>query len=231
MKHQGVESIEFKRGGATTEQVEAIFQELKYNTSLHELKIPRTKPPVDMSILSALLTVNNTLQALTLMSYDRDDHVMEQLSSGLRANISVTKLKLDFCITDTGVQHLATILAVNATLQELDLSCVTTDNVVSHLSLSLQHNSSVTDLDLSYNSYITNMGAVALGEMLRVNKSLRKLNLCRTSVGEEGATALMEGLQHNQVLNELWLPQRLEEYCKKHTLYGSVKSTIKFGFC
>ena len=67
--------------------------------------------------------------------------------------------------------------------------------------------------------------AVALGEMLRVNKSLRELNLCGTSVGEEGATALMEGLQHNQVLNELWIPRGLKEYCINHKLYDSVKRT------
>ena len=286
MEHQGVEGILLKSSGDTTEQVEAIFQGLRNNTSLHELHVPYTRSPVNMSILSASLTVNNTLQDLTLKD-DLDDHAMEllsaglrvnrsvtrltlcitdtgaqhlgrmlvanrttrihelnlssaynnrisdhgmkQLSSGLRANRSVTKLKLYFRITDTGAQHLAAMLAVNATLQELDLSHgSTTNNVVSHLSRALQHNSSVTDLDLSYNLSITNTGAVALGEMLRVNKSLRELNLHSTLVGEEGVTALMEGLQHNQVLNKLALSWELEEYCKKHTLYGSVKSSVLF---
>ena len=287
MEHQEVESIEFMSSDATTEQVEAIFHGLRYNTSLHELDIPSTRPPVDMSILSASLTVNNTLRDLTL-SCDLDDHAMEQLSVGLRANRSVTKLKLRVCITDTGVHHLATMLAANRTIRELRLSsdhkkfisdhaieqlsaglranksvtililnCHITDagvqhlatmlavnntlrnvhlsstsisdNGVCHLSRALQNNSSVTHLFLINNKFITNTGAVALGEMLRVNKSLRVINLRNTSVGEEGATALMEGLQHNQVLNELWLPQGLKEYCKKHTLYGSVKST-KFEF-
>ena len=293
MEHQGVERIELIHGDATTEQVEAIFQGLRHNTTLHELDVPGTQPPVDMSILSASLTVNNTLQDLTL-SCDLDDYAMEQLSAGLRANGSVTKLTLcNLChitdtgaqylatmlaanrtieelrlssshlfissasitdhameqlsaglranksvtrltlqcrITDIGVQHLATMLAVNATLQELDLSHTSiTDHGVSHLSRALQHNSSVTHLNLSYNWSITNTGAVALGEMLRVNKSLRDLDLHDTSVRKEGATALMEGLQHNQVLNKLRIPHGLEEYCKKHTLYGSVKST-KFEF-
>ena len=230
MEHQGVESIGFYMGNATTEQVEAIFQGLSYNTSLHELDLPRTRSPVDMSILSASLTVNNTLRDLTL-SCDLDDHAMEHLSAGMRANRSVTRLKLHCRITDTGVQHLAAMLAVNATLQIIYLSYATsiTDNGVSHLSRALQHNSSVTELNLSYNESITNTGAVALGEMLRVNKSLRELNLCGTSVGEEGATALMEGLQHNQVLNKLWLPRGLKEYCKNHKLYGSVKRKIMFG--
>ena len=282
MEHQGMESIEFYMGNPTTEQVEAILQGLRYNTSLHELHVLSTRPPVDLSILSASLSVNNTLRDLTL-DYDLDDYMMEQLSAGLRANESVTrltlqcritdtgaqhlatmlaanraihelnlssiysgrisdngmeqlsaglranrsvtKLKLHCCITDTGAHHFATMLAVNTTLQKLDLSKIS-DNVVSHLSRALQHNSSVTHLNLSYNESITNTGAVALGEMLRVNKSLRELNLCRTSVGEEGATALMEGLQHNQVLNELELPQKLEKYCQKCC---SVKSA-KFVF-
>ena len=281
MERQGVESIEFMSGDATTEQVEAVFQGLRYNTSLHELHVPCTKSPVDISILTALLTVNHTLRDLTLR-YDLDDHEMEQLSAGLRANRSVTRLTLHFTdtgvqhlvtmlaanrtihelnlssafndrisdhgieqlsaglranrlvtkltlqcdITDTGAQHLATMLAVNVTLQKLDLSIASiTDNGVSHLSRALQHNSSVTHLDLSYNESITNTGTVALGEMLKVNKSLRELNLYGTSVGEEGATALMEGLQHNQVLNELWLPWGLKEYCLNHKLYDSVKRT------
>ena len=324
MEQQVVEDIAFQYD-VTTEQLETIFQGLRSNTTLRRLNIPRTRSPVDMSILSASLTVNNTLQDLTL-SCDLDDHAMEQLSVGLRANRSVTKLTLQCCITDTGAQHLATMLAANttiqelnlssaysdhigyhrmkqlstlqyssrarhfatmwaarqsssyndrttssdhaieklsaglranrsvtkltlqcgitdtgaqhlatmlavkATLQELDLSCgAITDNGVSHLSQVLQHNSSVTHLELSYNSSISDTGAVALGEMLRVNKSLKELGLCGTSVGKKGATGLMEGLQHNQVLNELRLPQGLEEYCKKHTLYGSVKSA-KFEF-
>ena len=93
MEHQGVEKINFRMSDATTEQVEAIFQGLRYSTTLHELDVPRTQPPVDMSMLSASLTVNNTLQDLTL-SCDLDDHAMEQLSAGLRANGSVTTLTL-----------------------------------------------------------------------------------------------------------------------------------------
>ena len=229
MEHQGVERIKFEWGDPTTEQLEAIFQGLRHNTTLHELNIPRTRPPVDMSILSASLTVNNTLQYLFLRC-DLDDHAMKQLSAGLRANRSVTKLTLRCRITDTGVQHLATMLAVNATLQVLDLYHGSiTDKGVGHLSRALQHNSSVTHLNLPYIKSITNMGAVTLGEMLRVNKSLRDLYLHGTSVGKERATALMEGLQHNQVLNKLTLPQGLKEYCIKHKLYDSVKNT-KFEF-
>ena len=307
LEQQVVEDIAFQYD-VTTEQLESIFQGLRSNTTLCRLNIPHTRPPVDMSILSASLTVNNSLQDLTL-SCDLDDHAMEQLSVGLRANRSVTRLTLhQGCITDTGTQHLATMLASNRTIQELTLSpghigdhgmeqmstlpyhiraqhhatmlatnrqdplssayddCISdhameilsaglqanisvtkltlhchitdtgaqhvaamlaanvtlqeldlshasiTDNGVSHLSWALQHNSSVTHLNLSFNWSITNTGAVALGEMLRVNKSLRELNLCGTSVGKEGTTALMEGEQHNQMLNKLWLPWEFKEF-------------------
>ena len=180
---------------------------------------------------ATMLAANRTIQELNLSIPYNDrisDHVMGQLSTGLRANRSVTRLKLRCGITGTGIQHLATMLAVNVTLQELDLSYESeiSDNGVGHLSRALQHNSSVTHLNLSYNESITNTGAVVLGEMLRVNKSLRVLSLYGTSVGEEGVTALLESLQHNKVLNRLELPWRLKEYCKKHTLYASVKSRI-----
>ena len=201
--------------------------------------------------LATMLAANRTLEELNLSSVfsghfsDRavldiqrihgmysllSGHAMEQLSAGLRANRSVTRLTLQCGITDTGVHHLATMLAVNTTLQELHLSSTSiTDNVVSHLSQALQLNSSVTHLDLSHNEFITSTGAVALGEMLRVNKSLRELNLQGTSVRQEGANALVEGLQYNHMLNELWLPRGLEEYCKNHKLYGSVKEKIMFS--
>ena len=212
--------------------MEQLSAGLRANGSVTKLTLQCRINNTGAQHLAAMLTANKTLQELDLSSAYRghisdhriSGHAMEKLSAGLRANRSVTKLTLRHGITDTGAHHFATMLAVNATLQKVDLSHGSiTDNRVSHLSRALQHNISVTHLDLSYNECITNTGAVALCEMLRVNKSLIELNLCGTSVGEEGTTALLEGLQHNQVLNKLELPWGLKEYCLKYKLYDSVK--------
>ena len=211
--------------GETPEQLEAIFQGLK-RTSLRELEVPSTSSPVNMSTLSDLLTANNTLQVLVLR-HDLDDRAMELLSAALRVNRSLHRLRLRCIVTDTGAQHLATMLTANTTLQKLELSFSSISDIeIHHLSEALKHNSSLEDLDLHYNKCITNTGAVTLSEMLLVNKSLKSLNLYETSVGEEGAAALMESLLHNQVLLRLRLPRELKTYYEQHVLYARVKDRI-----
>ena len=208
----------------TPEQLEGIFQGLRRNTTLRELSVPFTPSLVHMSTLSASLTVNNTLQVLELRHY-LDDHAMELLSAALRVNKSVHRLALG--CTDTGAQYLATMLTANTTLQTLELSfSLISDTGILHLSEALKHNNSLTDLELRYNEHITNTGAVALSKMLLVNKSLKSLDLWGTSVGEEGAAALMESLLHNQVLTVLNLPTELKTYCEQHVLYARVKDRV-----
>ena len=224
MEHQMIEGIEDCMD-VTPEQQEAIFQGLRSNTSLRELDISFTLSPVNMSALSASLTINNTLQSLRLRCC-LDDHAIELLSA-LRVNRSLHTLELSCTVTDTGAQHLATMLTANTTLKELDLSSLTiSDTGILHLSEALKHNSSVKKLSFRYNKHITNTGAVALSKMLLVNKSLKNLTLYGTSVGEEGAAALMESLLHNQVLTRLVLPRKLRTYCKQHKLYARVKDKI-----
>ena len=86
------------------------------------------------------------------------------------------------------------------------------------------------ELDLSYNEAITDTGAESLSEIIRENKSLRKLYLEGTSVGKEGADTLMESLLHNELVTELWLPHELFEYCKAHSIYDRVRNVVCFEF-
>ena len=191
MEQQVVENIAFQYD-VTTEQLESIFQGLRSNTTLCRLNIPHTRSPVDMSILSASLTVNNTLQDLTLRC-DLDDHAMEQLSAGLRVNRSVTRLTLQCHITDTGAQHLATMLAANRTLQELDLSSTYSDHISDHEMEELstlpyhiraqQHatmlaaNREEFRLSSAYNDRISDHAMEKLSVGLQANKSVTKLTL------------------------------------------------------
>ena len=146
MKHQMIEGIEDFLGGVTPEQLEATFQGLKSNTSLKELHFSFTPSPVNMSTLSASLTINNTLQSLRLR-HGLDDHAIELLSAALRVNRSLHRLTLG--CTNTGARHLATMLTANTTLQELELSPSNISDIgILHLSEALKHNNSLTDLDL-----------------------------------------------------------------------------------
>ena len=221
MEHQMIQGIRNLEMG-TPAQLEAIFQGLKRNTTLRILEVPYTS---NISTLCASLSVNNTLQVLGFHC-DLDDHAMELLSAALRINRSLHRLTLRGN-TDTGAQHLATMLMANTTFQELDLSSTEiSDTGILHLSEALKHNNSLTGLNLSYSKHITNTGAVTLSKMLLVNKSLERLDLYGTSVGEEGAAALMESLLHNQVLTRLTLPSDLREYLKQLTLYAHFKNRV-----
>ena len=87
----------------------------------------------------------------------------------------------------------------------------------------------MSELDLSFNEAITHAGTVFLSDMIKVNKSLEILFLEETSVGEEGAAVLMEGLLQNQTITELWrLPVELAEYCKNHSMYDEVQNVLRF---
>ena len=121
------------------------------------------------------------------------------------------------------------MLTANTTLQYLELSfSVISDIGVFHISEALKYNNSLTELHLHYNRHITNTGAVSLSLMLFINKSLKILSLCKTSVGKEGVGALMNILLHNQVLIRLMISEELEEYCEENNLYNIVKDRIVY---
>ena len=122
------------------------------------------------------------------------------------------------------------MLTTNNTLQYLNLySCSISDIGVQHLSEAVQHNNTISELYLSLNKAITDTGAVALSDLMKVNKSLRTLHLLGTSVGEEGAAALIESLRHNEVVTELWLSDELEECCRSHSVFDKVENQIEFS--
>ena len=90
IEHQMIQGIE-RFMCETPEQLEAISQQTRSNISLRELVIFFTPSPVNMSTLSASLTVNNTPQSLRLQC-DLDDHAIELLSAALRVNRSLHRL-------------------------------------------------------------------------------------------------------------------------------------------
>ena len=55
------------------------------------------------------------------------------------------------------------------------------------------------------NNNISDEGAKALAEALKVNTALQELDLDFNKISDEGAKALAEALQVNTALQELWL--------------------------
>ena len=211
-----------------TIDMELLSAALRVNKSLHRLKLWYTDTGAQH--FTTMLRANTTLQVLELSLLEITNTGILHLLEALKHNSGLNKLKLwsNKCITDTEAQHLATMLSVKTTLERLELSLQITHAGIIHLSEALKRNNNLKKLSLRYNEHITSTGAVALSEMLLVNKSLENLDLFDTSVGEEGAAALMESLLHNQVLTELRLPIQLETYCEQHVLYDRVKDRIRW---
>ena len=83
------------------------------------------------------------------------------------------------------------------------------------------------DLYLSENKHITDAGVVALSEMLKKNKTLKKH---RMSVGEKGASALISSLEHNKTMTEVWLPWGWKSAERSKRIITRVKKRIHFIF-
>ena len=69
----------------------------------------------------------------------------------------------------------------------------------------LTSNTSVTEVFLSGNEKIGDEGAKALAEALKVNATVKLLNLSDCGIGDDGAAALAEALRSNTSLTKLGL--------------------------
>ena len=80
------------------------------------------------------------------------------------------------------------------------------DHLVMCLSECLKEDNAIQELDLSWkreNYKFTNKGAKMIGEAIKVNKTLQKLNIRGNSISDVGAAAISDGLKSNISLQEL----------------------------
>ena len=63
----------------------------------------------------------------------------------------------------------------------------------------------LTELDLSFNCFMDEEGAAAIGDMLAGNGTLQRLHLNACRIGDAGAGAIGQGLAHNSSLKDLSL--------------------------
>ena len=72
----------------------------------------------------------------------------------------------------------------------------------------LKTNTSVTEVYLGLNLEIGDEGAKALAEALKVNATVKKLELRSCGIGDDGAAALAEALRSNTSLTTLYLKNK-----------------------
>ena len=105
-------------------------------------------------------------------------------------------------------RHMANVVMLTKaiqiiTIQKLDMSCNSiSDDGAAAISDSLKINVSLQELNLAENN-ITNEGAKKIAEAIQVTKTLQKLNLCNNNISDDGAAAISDSLKINVSLQEL----------------------------
>ena len=99
--------------------------------------------------------------------------------------------------------------------------------IVPSTALLLRRIHSLTEL-LLVDCSIGEDGACQLAEALRVNSTLKLLQLRANQLGERGAKALVESLAHNTSVKDLHLPQEYKDMISNSVVYDRVRNRIRW---
>jgi Ran GTPase-activating protein (RanGAP) involved in mRNA processing and transport len=151
---------------------------LARNTSVKEFIFSKNFCGVEGSGFGMCLSQNSTLETLDLTKNDVNDDSCGAIVTGLHMNVTLKHLRLngEVVLSNRGAIALGKFLA----------------NPKCHLEI----------LDLAGND-IRDEGAIALGEALTTNTSLKTLFLQNNSIQDDGGKALGLGLKHSQTLQIL----------------------------
>ena len=184
--------------------VKALCEALQHNTTLTNLDLTGTDIGSSRAkFLAEALSINNTLTTLNLNQTSTDALAAQFLSDALRVNTSLTTLHLDYSpsIGGAGVLFLSEFLENDATLTHLSLRFNGVEmRGVCHLFNALKCNTSLSSLDLTGN----NIPWSQLSDALKVNTALTSLTLGENSItSSSGGEVFFEALKVNKTLKEL----------------------------
>lgn len=180
-----------------TTEVAAVCEGMKYNTTVQLLDLTGCDLLADAcKPIANMLATNQPLRHLIMQENIIGDYGASLLCQGLAVNCSLTTVDLKANhITGEGCDRLAAALqSSSCRLQSLNLS----------------------------ENDITDLGASALGSMLRENSHLCSLNLDACALSDLGIGALCQGLASNSALKELNLSNN---WCKEGGNVANMLST------
>ena len=191
--------------------VKSIFQGLQHNTTLVNLDMSNSQISAGEDTLQALSDMLRVNKSLTRLYLSNNEHLTDSglhyIFIGLQHNSTLVTLDLSntgITATEHTLQALGDMLRVNKSLTHLNLSNNKhlTDSGSHYIFIGLQHNSTLVYLNLSNTGITaTEHTLQALGDMLRVNKSLIHLDLSNNKhFIDSGAYCIFIGLQHNSTL-------------------------------
>ena len=134
-------------------------------------------------------------------------------------------------IGHTNIEMLSVALSTSPMLKCLELFyCCVTGKETEILASGLEENKSLVELDLTGN-FIDDRGARALGLMLAINTSLKRLNLSKNKpIGIEGSIGLINAMEQNKTLQKLILPSECEPVEFQSTMLKHIRKENRIHF-
>uniref|UniRef100_A0A7S1J7W3 F-box domain-containing protein n=1 Tax=Eutreptiella gymnastica TaxID=73025 RepID=A0A7S1J7W3_9EUGL len=156
-------------------------------------------------VVAEALQVNGHLKALAMNGTgDIQDPGCIALAQALTVNNSLQSLSVAHNpFTCKAITALADTLLTNKSLTHLNISSTSTrDEGATSLAMALAENHALVHLNLGH-TLISSEGALAFADAFRVNTTLQTLNLASCSVKDNGAAAIADALLTNDVM--LWV--------------------------
>ena len=188
-----------------------LCQALTTNSSVVELNLSNCELTIteeNGQALTQMLKTNKTLKSLQISPLvNINGNGVHYLSEGISSSSAISKLDLSenqIQDSEDGLSHLCQALTTNTSLVELNLSnCRLHDTCGPALCHMLETNKTLTALNLSWNPSIADHNVAGIAEGLRVNHSLKCLNLRWCGIHDTGMKRLADCLMVNDSLEEL----------------------------
>ena len=211
---QSLESLNVSDNAIPATGVRMLLKGLQLNNTIKTLDIHGNHVSVRaMKVLSVYLEDNTNckLKSLDLRYCDITPEIAAEFAHGLSQNQSLKLLRLSYNpVGDDGAIALGQAMRENKALTKIslvDCSIATTGGAA--LASSLMVNSTMDKLYINTNSIGTSIRNFA--PVLQCNKKLKILDIRNdTSFSQADVNILLDSLTHNQVIEELRLPNRYE---------------------
>ncbi|KAF7645172.1 hypothetical protein LDENG_00208890 [Lucifuga dentata] len=182
-----------------TDGAQVLAEELQCNSSLLCLRLSANKIGNGGGMhIASMLQVNNTLQELQLAECDLGSQSVITLIVVLKSNTSLRSVDISrpllFSQQEEWAEHCCSMLQVNNSLVELHLGKLgMTDSALERLTAGLRLNHTLRYLDLRCNR-LRRDSALHLAELLQQNATLHILDLSSNCIQDEGAVNLSQAL-------------------------------------
>eukprot|EP00808_Paulinella_micropora_P022812 g78450.t1 len=177
----------------------AIANMLKVNMSLKALSLRNNDiGPEGTKAIAAALEVNKILHEINLGWNTIGDAGAQAIGEALKENknskLSILDISLNY-IGPQGAKHIAEAIQVNQSIEQIWIQ----GNWIPVASF---RDGKTTNIDLSRKNY-GDLDAIIIASLLKVNNSIRSIDLNDNHIGDEGVKAIGLALQNNTTLTTL----------------------------